>query len=331
MAGVSPTAKPVQANCVTQGPSEYKNVLDSGINAQARLGWMFAPHAQDTPNMTVRLEAGVVLSGVTRTELAAQNTATLSAPSTNPRIDLVVIDNATGAVSVIAGSESASPVAPALTAGKSPVALVSLTVGKTSITNADITDVRALGQLGLPTFGTVVTYDVGSAAGQIPRNQDISIPPSLPSGTVIAVASETVPSGFLECNGAAVSRSTYSALFTAIGVIHGYGDNSTTFNLPDYRGRFLRGWAHTNTRDPDKASRTAMATGGQTGDHVGSVQADDYKSHNHAVSPDVRLEGGIGGAYVIVSGAGTTSLSTASTGGNETRPVNAGVMFCIKY
>jgi microcystin-dependent protein len=140
------------------------------------------------------------------------------------------------------------------------------------------------------------------------------------------VASETVPTGYLECNGAAVSRTAYADLFAVIGVAHGYGDNSTTFNLPDYRGMFLRGWDHNRALDPDRSSRTAMATGGLTGDHVGSVQADEFKAHTHAVPKAASVV--VGSEY---SGGVSGTSASGSAGGNETRPVNAYVMFCIKY
>ena len=73
----------------------------------------------------------------------AQTTATITAPSVDPRIDRVVIDDTTGVVSVITGAEAASPVPPALTAGKLPVAQVALVVSQTAIVNADLTDERA--------------------------------------------------------------------------------------------------------------------------------------------------------------------------------------------
>jgi microcystin-dependent protein len=68
-----------------------------------------------------------------------------------------------------------------------------------------------------------------------------------PAGTIIAFAGATPPSGWLLCNGSAISRTTYSALFSAIGTAHGQGDGSATFNLPDYRGQFLRGRVDINT------------------------------------------------------------------------------------
>lgn len=94
----------------------------------------------------------------------------------------------------------------------------------------------------------------------------------VPTGAILPFAGTVAPSGYLFCNGAAVSRTTYAKLFAVIGVSHGYGDNSTTFNIPDYRGRFLRGVDGGTARDPNRATRTAMNTGGNTGDAVGTLQ-----------------------------------------------------------
>jgi microcystin-dependent protein len=105
----------------------------------------------------------------------------------------------------------------------------------------------------------------------------------IPSGTPLPFAgpSENIPEGYLYCNGAAVSRETYPNLFSAIGIAHGEGNGTTTFNLPDYRGRFLRGMDDGTARDPNAATRTAAATGGNTGDNVGSLQADEFGEHTH--------------------------------------------------
>jgi len=167
----------------------------------------------------------------------------------------------------------------------------------------------------------------GALLTGITASQISGLSSGMPTGAVVAVASSSVPSGFLECNGAAVSRTTYADLFAAIDVVHGYGDNSTTFNLPDYRGRFLRGWDHAIARDPDRASRTAMNTGGATGDAVGSVQTDAFKSHTHTVPVSNGQSTGAGGLINNIS----SSSATGATGGNETRPINANVMYCIKY
>ena len=81
------------------------------------------------------------------------------------------------------------------------------------------------------------------------------------------------PTNYLYCNGADISRTTYSALFAIIGVKYGYGDNSTTFNLPDMRGVFPRGFNDTASDaflDPNRTSRISRYTGGATGNNIGS-------------------------------------------------------------
>jgi microcystin-dependent protein len=106
----------------------------------------------------------------------------------------------------------------------------------------------------------------------------------VPVGTIIPYAGATIPSGWLACDGGTVSRTTYADLFAAIGVTWGSGDGSTTFHLPDLRGRFLRGVNSGSGRDPDAASRTAANTGGNTGDNVGSIQGHAIPDHGHNAS-----------------------------------------------
>lgn len=69
---------------------------------------------------------------------------------------------------------------------------------------------------------------------------------AMPVGGIIAGALNILADGFLACNGATISRTTYSALFRAIGTTYGAGDGSTTFKLPDFRGAFLRGYGGTS-------------------------------------------------------------------------------------
>lgn len=106
----------------------------------------------------------------------------------------------------------------------------------------------------------------------------------VPSGVVMAFAGATAPNGWLLCEGALINRTTYANLFAAIGTVHGSGDGSTTFALPNYAGRFLRGRANGSANDPDRGSRTAAATGGATGDNVGSVQTNATNKNGLTVS-----------------------------------------------
>lgn len=85
--------------------------------------------------------------------------------------------------------------------------------------------------------GSVDVANVMSAVNQVQSKINII----LPVGSVIASATNTTPDGYLICNGAAISRTTYAALFAAIGTIYGTGDGSTTFNLPNLVNRFIQG------------------------------------------------------------------------------------------
>lgn len=148
-----------------QTPTVYKGAIDGNFAVAKRLAAAFATHEQSTPNMTVRVDAGPLFDGVTLTEVAAQSTGTITAPVTNPRIDRVVIDNTTGGVSVVAGTEAASPVAPAIPAGKSPNCQVLLATSSTTITNSMITDERDLSKLGLAGALVKQTYTAFTTGG----------------------------------------------------------------------------------------------------------------------------------------------------------------------
>ena len=101
-------------------------------------------------------------------------------------------------------------------------------------------------------------------------NLSFSIVQGVPSGAVFCMAVATVPSGYFECNGAAVSRTTYAALFAVIGTQYGSGNGSSTFNIPDLRGEFVRGFD--NGRGVD------------SGRSIATIQGDDNKGHNHSIS-----------------------------------------------
>ncbi len=163
-------ANPVLPDFTSQTASVYKANIDAGFAVADRLGWAFAPHEQDVgspqPDMTLRLAAGAIFDGTTLTEVAAQDTAVITAPSVNPRIDRVVIDKASGAVSVITGVEDASPVAPAISADKLPICQVALVVSQTEIVNADITDERAPPpSSGFPSATTMLFHQSAAPTG----------------------------------------------------------------------------------------------------------------------------------------------------------------------
>jgi len=135
----------------------------------------------------------------------------------------------------------------------------------------------------------------------------------IPAGMVQAYAGSAAPTGWLKCNGAAVSRTTYATLFAAIGTTYGSGNGSSTFNVPDLRGEFVRGWDDSRGVD--------------SGRSLGSFQADELKSHTHTFAGSTSSGGG---GYSSRHGVPLTRTTNA-TGGNETRPRNLAFLYCIKY
>lgn len=97
---------------------------------------------------------------------------------------------------------------------------------------------------GIPFDGTTdITVDIGvrTVNGSAPDSAGNISLTTLPTGTVIAYSADTVPDGFLLCNGATVSRTTYAALFAVIGTTYGEGNGTTTFDLPNLTDRFIQG------------------------------------------------------------------------------------------
>jgi len=153
-------------------------------------------------------------------------------------------------------------------------------------------------------------------------------------GEIAFFCLSSAPPGFLKANGAEISRGAYASLFSAIGTTFGAGDGSTTFNLPDLRGVFARGWADDGSID--------------SGRIFGSSQLDAMQGHYHSpisnniggatatntiTAPLTSTGGGVGSPLV-----GTFAGAPASDGTNgiprtdiETRPINLALLACIKY
>ena len=96
----------------------------------------------------------------------------------------------------------------------------------------------------------------------------------VPSGAVLYFSGRTAPAGWLKANGAAVSRTAYAALFAAIGTTYGAGDGRSTFNLPDLRGEFIRGWDDGRGVDTPRPMGSAQAHALQSHQHGLAVAAD---------------------------------------------------------
>ncbi len=160
------------------------------------------------------------------------------------------------------------------------------------------------------------------------------------AGAMSFFARTTAPTGWLKANGAAVSRTTYATLFAAVGTTFGAGDGSTTFNLPDLRGEFLRGWDD--------------GRGVDSGRTLGSSQNHAMQKISGYFGADDKVAGAGGvGAFYTAKGeaiaAGAPDVDTTAQGGDgacfymgfdssrqtnvaaETRPRNIALLACIKY
>tara|TARA_E500000318_G_scaffold53611_1_gene49894 strand:- start:279 stop:779 length:501 start_codon:yes stop_codon:yes gene_type:complete len=137
----------------------------------------------------------------------------------------------------------------------------------------------------------------------------------VPIASIHAFATQTVPDGYLICDGSAVSRTEYSDLFDALGTVWGEADGSTTFNIPDLRGEFLRGF---------DAGRGADA-----GRVFASGQLDEFKEHVHEIGVLSEV-GQLGSNLTVLREAGVAGDNTLPAGGNETRPRNVAVTYAIK-
>lgn len=186
-------------------------------------------------------------------------------------------------------------------------------------------------------------------------------------GTIFFVADDAAPEGSLICDGRLLSRTTYADLFAKIGTTYGAGDGSTTFQLPDYRGEFLRGWdggrgvdagrvrgswqngqnlshTHTATVSSDAHTHTWSGTTTTDGAHQhGTGMYNAAVGNGSSFDPDeVKGNGGGGGFLTSLNGghahtvSGTTSsyshthtVNNADSGGTEVRVRNKAELICI--
>lgn len=186
---------------------------------------------------------------------------------------------------------------------------------------------------GLPA-GTVTEATLSTSAVQL----------IAPPGAIAFVCQSNAPTGWLKANGAAVSRSTFSTLFATIGTTFGSGDGSTTFNLPDLRGEFPRGWDDSRGIDAGRGLGTA-----QSGQNLSHSHGVTDPGHDHGFDNDVAQSAQ--GTQNAAAGSGafpnlgfvgkndrtkgtdsrTTSISINNDGGTESRPRNIALLAIIKF
>jgi microcystin-dependent protein len=230
--------------------------------------------------------------------------------------------------------------------------MATVTPGKVFTSNEIVTPAN-LNLLGTPTValadGEVTTVKIADAAVTTPKLATSTQQALLPAGAIMPFAMNTVPTGWLAANGSTPSRTTYAALFAAIGTLYGAGDGSTTFALPDLRGYFVRG-SGTNAADGTAAGTFGTKQADAVGPHTHSGTTNLDGSHTHPLNLNVGSSGSGTGLMVANSVSNENPTSTRgsiSAGGShthaftttaqdptsttETRPRNIALLYCIKF
>jgi len=204
------------------------------------------------------------------------------------------------------------------------------------LAHRDYIDVFFIDAQGRP---DATTYLRGDGVWATPAKEEAV----LPAGMIAPFAMEIPPDGWLECNGQAVSRTIYANLFAAIGTWWGDGDETTTFNIPDFRAQFLRGWD--NGKNQDETPNRAFATWQESANlghmHTGNTSYEN--EHDHGYGRFMVYErgqgflGGLGRIFADTVQATTKktpahshTLAVENAGGRESRPINFAVLYCIK-
>lgn len=147
------------------------------------------------------------------------------------------------------------------------------------------------------------------------------------------------PEGWLICNGQAVSRTTYADLFAVIGTTYGSGNGSTTFNVPELRGEFIRGLDLDRGIDEDRELGSFQDQDVKAHTHTGSTSSDGAHTHEYAAATaQVGVLLASGSSYrltliadeTLTAGAHSHTVTIPSSGGTESRPRNLAMVACIK-
>jgi microcystin-dependent protein len=150
----------------------------------------------------------------------------------------------------------------------------------------------------------------------------------IPTATIVPWSSSSVPTGFLECNGAAVSRSTYSALFAVVGTTYGTGDGSSTFNLPDLQDNVAIGKSPGKALASTGGANTVQSTGNVGGSTANATLSEaQLASHDHPFearqrnNPNPNFLSSSGAGYHTLGGTATTA--NAGSGSSHSHNMSA--------
>lgn len=136
---------------------------------------------------------------------------------------------------------------------------------------------------------SVVTAKIQDGAVTAAKLDSAAVSVLMPTGSLLSYAGSSAPTGYLLCDGAAISRTTYSDLFGIIGLTYGAGDGSTTFNIPDLRGRVIAGQ---DDMGGVSANRLTNQSGGLDGDTLGATGGSETHTLTTSEIPTHQHEAG---------------------------------------
>lgn len=302
--------------------------------------------ARDLQEAQNHIEATTDIHGVTGSLAGASNTMTFSNKTisgANNTLQDIAQGSVTGLTSALnAKAPIANPtftgtvVLPSTTSiGNVSSTEINYLDGVTSAVQTQINDLQtdiddvAAELLGLDAIVSDVISNVSAV--------ETSLSQAVPSGVVQAYLGTSAPTGWLFCDGAAISRTTYSALFSLFGTRYGSGDGSTTFNLPDLRSRFIRGAAATNslsgsTSGADSHTHTgsAISSGGHTHTYSGTVDATASAQRDVASGGLGSVTYGHQHAYSGTTATGGTHSHSLGVDSSSNIPVNLGLNWIVK-
>lgn len=283
-----PTTFPFYA-VIEPGTSREEKVLVTGITGTT----LTITRNQDNTNAVAHLAASTIYVVFTAVEADEANQI---ASAMTTKGDLITTDGtAINRLAVGATNTHVLQVDSTATNGIKWGQVATAGIADSAVTSAKIAD------------GTIVLADLAAALQEF----------LVPIGSINAWSTNTAPTGWQLCDGTAVSRTTYAALFAVIGETYGAGDGSTTFNLPNLKGRVIVGRDSSQTEFDTLAetggAKTVTLSSSEIPSHTHTI-SHDHGTHSHSASLVIDAAGSHNHTLTVTSGGLTAASGTAAVG-----------------